>query len=247
MPENQELPDLPEATAVPQAADTAIGGVDHSDHRGAAGRLDRGPEVSVRGADDRDQLRVGGRARGRQDDGQVQRRRRRPDRIAEGRRRIASGFSPACRWPRRRGSGWSTTPPSGSSARASPAAASPASGRCSRAPTSAWRSAVAASACVRSPRWRCRRWSRPMRQGRFFQLEAGNLGSLDYGTPIFFRRIQVGQVTSYRLEDDGRGLTVQIFVKAPYDRFVKPETRFWQASGLDFRSTPTASTCRPSR
>ena len=71
--------------------------------------------------------------------------------------------------------------------------------------------------------------------GRFFQLEAGNLGSLDYGTPIFFRRIQVGQVTSYRSgQDDGHGLTVQIFVKAPYDRFVKPETRFWQASGLDF-------------
>jgi paraquat-inducible protein B len=70
--------------------------------------------------------------------------------------------------------------------------------------------------------------------GRFFQLEAGNLGSLDYGTPIFFRRIQVGQVASYRLEEDGRGLMVRIFVKAPYDRFVKPETRFWQASGLDF-------------
>jgi paraquat-inducible protein B len=72
-----------------------------------------------------------------------------------------------------------------------------------------------------------------MRQGASFRLEAANLGSLDYGTPIYFRRIQVGQVTSYRLEDDGRGLTVQIFVKAPYDRFVKPETRFWQASGLD--------------
>jgi paraquat-inducible protein B len=70
--------------------------------------------------------------------------------------------------------------------------------------------------------------------GRFFQLEAANLGSLDYGTPIFFRRIQVGQVASYRLEENGRGLVVRIFVKAPYDRFIKPETRFWQASGLDF-------------
>ncbi|MEF8738321.1 MAG: MlaD family protein [Candidatus Accumulibacter necessarius] len=70
--------------------------------------------------------------------------------------------------------------------------------------------------------------------GRFFQLEAANLGSLDYGTPILFRRIQVGQVASYRLEENGRGLVVRIFVKAPYDRFIKPETRFWQASGLDF-------------
>jgi len=70
--------------------------------------------------------------------------------------------------------------------------------------------------------------------GRFFRLAAENLGSLDYGTPIYFRRIQVGQVASYRLDDDGRGLTVKIFVNAPYDRFVTLETRFWQASGLDF-------------
>jgi paraquat-inducible protein B len=70
--------------------------------------------------------------------------------------------------------------------------------------------------------------------GRFFRLKAANLGSLDYGTPIYFRRIQVGQLTAYGLDDDGRELTLTIFVKAPYDRFVKPETRFWQASGLDF-------------
>jgi paraquat-inducible protein B len=70
--------------------------------------------------------------------------------------------------------------------------------------------------------------------GRFFRLKAANLGSLDYGAPIYFRRIQVGQLTAYGLDDDGRELTLTIFVKAPYDRFVKPETRFWQASGLDF-------------
>ena len=70
--------------------------------------------------------------------------------------------------------------------------------------------------------------------GRFYALKAANLGSLDYGTPIYFRRIQVGQVASYRLDDDGRGLTLRIFINAPYDRYVKPETRFWQASGLNF-------------
>ena len=69
--------------------------------------------------------------------------------------------------------------------------------------------------------------------GRFFLLTASDLGSLDYGTPIYFRRIQVGQVASYRLEDDGSEVTVRIFVKSPYDQFVIPETRFWQASGLD--------------
>ena len=71
-------------------------------------------------------------------------------------------------------------------------------------------------------------------QGRYFRLSAVNLGSLDYGAPIYFRRLQVGQVASYALDDDGRGLTIRVFINAPYDRFVKTETRFWQASGLDF-------------
>lgn len=69
--------------------------------------------------------------------------------------------------------------------------------------------------------------------GRFFLLKATDLGSLDYGTPIYFRRIQVGQVASYRLDDDGSEVSVRIFVKSPYDQFVNAGTRFWQASGLD--------------
>lgn len=69
--------------------------------------------------------------------------------------------------------------------------------------------------------------------GREFVLKGENMGSLDVGSPIFYRRLQVGQVTSYRLDADGKGVTMQVFVNAPYDRFVKDETRFWQASGID--------------
>jgi len=69
--------------------------------------------------------------------------------------------------------------------------------------------------------------------GRFFVLKTADLGSVDYGTPIYFRRLKVGQVASYELDKDGKMLTVKIFVTAPYDQFVTPETRFWQASGID--------------
>jgi paraquat-inducible protein B len=69
--------------------------------------------------------------------------------------------------------------------------------------------------------------------GRFFVLRTTDLGSVDFGTPIYFRRLQVGQVASYTLDKDGRNLTVKVFVHAPYDQFVTPETRFWQASGID--------------
>lgn len=69
--------------------------------------------------------------------------------------------------------------------------------------------------------------------GRFFVLRTSELGSLDYGTPIYFRRLQVGEVASYALDDDGKALTVKVFVKSPYDRYVTSSTRFWHASGID--------------
>jgi paraquat-inducible protein B len=69
--------------------------------------------------------------------------------------------------------------------------------------------------------------------GREFVLKSENMGSLDVGAPVFFRRLQVGQITSYALDPDGSGVTLHVFVNAPYDKYVKGDTRFWQASGVD--------------
>ncbi|MDO1528085.1 MlaD family protein [Fulvimonas sp. R45] len=69
--------------------------------------------------------------------------------------------------------------------------------------------------------------------GRSFVLHADDLGSLDIGSPVYYRRIQVGRVASYRLDQDGQGVSLQIFVDSPYDRFVTVSTRFWNASGVD--------------
>jgi paraquat-inducible protein B len=69
--------------------------------------------------------------------------------------------------------------------------------------------------------------------GRFFVLRTPDLGSLDIGTPLYFRRLEVGQVAAYALDKGGTSLNVRVFVRAPYDEFVTPNTRFWQASGID--------------
>ncbi len=71
--------------------------------------------------------------------------------------------------------------------------------------------------------------------GRAFLLRAETLGSIAIGTPIYFRRIEAGQVTGFRLDAAGRRLDVQIFVKAPYDRFVTTNSRFWNAGGVDVK------------
>ncbi|WP_114239159.1 intermembrane transport protein PqiB [Dyella sp. C9] len=69
--------------------------------------------------------------------------------------------------------------------------------------------------------------------GKTFDLHSDDLGSLDIGSPVYYRRIQVGRVSSYHLNKDGKGVTLQIFIDAPNDQFVTTSSRFWNASGID--------------
>lgn len=69
--------------------------------------------------------------------------------------------------------------------------------------------------------------------GRKFILHAPNLGSHDIGTPVYFRRLTVGEVVAYELDKDGKGVSIEVFIHAPYDQYVKNNTRFWNASGID--------------
>ncbi|SCX88669.1 paraquat-inducible protein B [Nitrosospira sp. Nl5] len=71
--------------------------------------------------------------------------------------------------------------------------------------------------------------------GRQYALHATDIGSLDIGSPVYYRRIKVGQVTAFDLDEDGRGITIRIFVNAPYDKYVGINTRFWHASGFDMQ------------
>jgi len=70
--------------------------------------------------------------------------------------------------------------------------------------------------------------------GRQFVLHAADIGSLNISSPIFYRRMQVGEVIAYELDKDGKGVTLKVFIRAPYDRYVKANTLFWHASGIDF-------------
>jgi paraquat-inducible protein B len=71
--------------------------------------------------------------------------------------------------------------------------------------------------------------------GRQFVLRAQDLGSLDIGSPVYYRRVQVGHVVAYQLEPNGRDITLRVFVNKPYDKLVSADTRFWHASGVDLK------------
>ena len=69
--------------------------------------------------------------------------------------------------------------------------------------------------------------------GQRFTLKAASLGSLGIGAPIYYRSLAAGQVIAYKLASDGKSVDIDVFVHAPYDKFVNSETRFWHASGIE--------------
>jgi paraquat-inducible protein B len=69
--------------------------------------------------------------------------------------------------------------------------------------------------------------------GREFVLHADDIGSLTVGSTVFYRHIAAGEVVAYSLDPGGASVTIKIFIYKPYDAFVTPATRFWQASGID--------------
>ncbi len=71
------------------------------------------------------------------------------------------------------------------------------------------------------------------RQGTRFRLTATEAGSLAAQLPVYLRRQKVGTITELELTPDGRGIALEIFVDAPYDKNVTTDTMFWNASGLD--------------
>ena len=69
--------------------------------------------------------------------------------------------------------------------------------------------------------------------GRQFVLQSAELGSLGIGSPVYYRQVEVGSVVAHELNKDGKAVTLKVFVNAPYDEYVKTDTRFWNASGIE--------------
>ena len=69
-------------------------------------------------------------------------------------------------------------------------------------------------------------------KGRTFMLQADDIGSLDVGSPIYYKKLRAGSVASYKLDKDGKKVDIEVFVKSPFDKLVNDKTRFYNASGI---------------
>lgn len=69
--------------------------------------------------------------------------------------------------------------------------------------------------------------------GSTFTVRSDTLGSLDIGSPVYFRHVQVGRVVGYKLGEDGKDVRIRLFVDNPYDQYVTGDSRFWNVSGIN--------------
>jgi paraquat-inducible protein B len=68
--------------------------------------------------------------------------------------------------------------------------------------------------------------------GKTYIVQTERIGPVNKGSVIFYRDVNVGEVLSYDIGDGFGPIRLSIFVRAPYDQFVRPGTRFWNASGF---------------
>ncbi len=70
--------------------------------------------------------------------------------------------------------------------------------------------------------------------GYHFILKSRTLGSLDIGSPVYYRGIKVGKIVDYDFDALAESVNLRVFINAPYHEKVQQNTSFWNASGIDF-------------
>ncbi len=63
-------------------------------------------------------------------------------------------------------------------------------------------------------------------------LHAPDLGSLNSGSLVYFRKIPVGRVYDYSINNNKQGVTIDVLIERRFTNLVKKGSRFWNISGV---------------
>ncbi|PIE73295.1 MAG: hypothetical protein CSA20_04230 [Deltaproteobacteria bacterium] len=62
-------------------------------------------------------------------------------------------------------------------------------------------------------------------------LETSHLGSIEVGSPIYYRQVQVGLVTGYQLSPSFQTVSIKAMIDDQYRPIIRQNTKFWNVSG----------------
>jgi paraquat-inducible protein B len=75
----------------------------------------------------------------------------------------------------------------------------------------------------------------PSKPGLHISLNAKLLGSLQVGSGVYFKNIQIGSVQAYNLENLDSRLAVQLFIQPEYTHLINQRSHFYKNSGISIK------------
>ncbi len=70
--------------------------------------------------------------------------------------------------------------------------------------------------------------------GYRYHLSAPDSRNLHAGSPVYYRKLRVGEVEQVALSKDGQRVKFEVFIKHPYTEYISKETQFWLMSNISF-------------
>lgn len=67
------------------------------------------------------------------------------------------------------------------------------------------------------------------------KLLADELPAVSRGSPVLYRKVPVGEVQSFELNRDGKGIIVNAYIEKNYAHLLKKNSRFWNVSGISIK------------
>ncbi|MDK9757283.1 MCE family protein [Vibrio sp. D173a] len=69
-------------------------------------------------------------------------------------------------------------------------------------------------------------------QGLNIKLKSQDLGGVSIGSQIVYKKIPIGEVFSYQLNEDAKSITIQANIQEQYQYLINSHSRFWNVSGI---------------
>ncbi len=69
-------------------------------------------------------------------------------------------------------------------------------------------------------------------KGLSITLTARDLGGLSIGSQIIYRKIPIGEVYSYQLDEEAKNVLIQASIREEFRHIITDDSRFWNVSGL---------------
>ncbi|GAD81378.1 MlaD family protein [Vibrio ezurae] len=70
-------------------------------------------------------------------------------------------------------------------------------------------------------------------KGLRLTLRSKDLGSVNVGSKILFRKIPIGEIYSFNLDQEGKSVILRALIDEEYSHIITSESRFWNVSGIN--------------